>query len=189
MPPICAWYPMEADWEFEIGGDAPVIDAYWPGFVDLRNDVARAADLIECGQLPALADALVRLNEARSPVWTSKVDLFTPDCIDPYELGSTGDSAGAALACYIDLLPRSDQQWGAPGEVSSDCEWICDRLHALRLSGCRIDLVIRRAFSGSHTQDLGVTAYLTACSKGVGGARARLSECLKAFVDTLVPEK
>jgi hypothetical protein len=27
---------MEADWEFEVGGDAPVIDALWPGFVDLR---------------------------------------------------------------------------------------------------------------------------------------------------------
>jgi hypothetical protein len=27
---------LEADWEFEVGGDAPVIDALWPGFVDLR---------------------------------------------------------------------------------------------------------------------------------------------------------
>ena len=29
--------PMEADWELEIGGDAPVIEADWPGFVDLGN--------------------------------------------------------------------------------------------------------------------------------------------------------
>ncbi len=29
---------MEADWEFEVGGDAPVIEAHWPGFVDLRQN-------------------------------------------------------------------------------------------------------------------------------------------------------
>ena len=28
---------MEADWEFEVGGDAPVIEALWAGFVDLRS--------------------------------------------------------------------------------------------------------------------------------------------------------
>ena len=27
---------MEADWEVEIGGGAPVIDACWDGYVDLR---------------------------------------------------------------------------------------------------------------------------------------------------------
>ena len=29
---------MEADWEFEIGGGAPVIDAPGPGFVDLQHE-------------------------------------------------------------------------------------------------------------------------------------------------------
>jgi len=38
---------MEADWEFEVGPDtaglaAPVIDACWPGFVDLRHNPERA---------------------------------------------------------------------------------------------------------------------------------------------------
>ena len=28
---------MEADWEVEVGGGAPVIEAFWPGFVDLRG--------------------------------------------------------------------------------------------------------------------------------------------------------
>ena len=28
---------MEADWEFEVGGEAPVIEASWEGFIDLRN--------------------------------------------------------------------------------------------------------------------------------------------------------
>jgi hypothetical protein len=38
---------MEADWEFEVGGDAPVIEAPWPGFVDLRLHPERAWQLSE----------------------------------------------------------------------------------------------------------------------------------------------
>src|SRR4051812_38986462 len=53
---------MEADWEFEIGGDAPVIEANWKGFVDLCAHPERVSELTECGELPALAEALVRLN-------------------------------------------------------------------------------------------------------------------------------
>jgi hypothetical protein len=69
---------MEADWEFEVEGEtaaaeapipeAPIIDACWPGFVDLRRNPERAWDLPEARQLPALAEALARLNAAASPV-------------------------------------------------------------------------------------------------------------------------
>ena len=38
---------MEADWEIEIGGDAPVIEAHWFGFVDLRIEPSRANELPE----------------------------------------------------------------------------------------------------------------------------------------------
>jgi hypothetical protein len=53
---------MEADWEFEVGPDAaglaaPVIDALWPGFVDLRRAPELAWHLPEAAQLPALAEA------------------------------------------------------------------------------------------------------------------------------------
>ena len=39
--------PMEADWEMEIGGSAPVIDAFWAGFEDLRRSPERAGALPE----------------------------------------------------------------------------------------------------------------------------------------------
>jgi hypothetical protein len=71
---------MEADWEFEVGGDAtvpeaPIIDACWSGFVDLQSAPERARLLPEASQFPALADALVKLNGVGSPVWTSKCDF------------------------------------------------------------------------------------------------------------------
>ena len=70
---------MEADWEIEIGGGAPIIEAHWSGLVDLRVNPERARLLPEAQQLPALCHALVRLNAPASPVWTSKCDVFVPD--------------------------------------------------------------------------------------------------------------
>jgi hypothetical protein len=179
---------MEADWEFEIGGDAPVIDAHWNGFVDLRADPARAAELTECSQLPGLGDALARLNGAASPVWTSKADVFAPDPIDPDELEAASECARAALACYIDVLARDEQQWKDRGAVESACRRMCDLLHAWNLDRCRADLVVRQAFLGPDREGLGVTVYATACGTDTDGAKARLVECLDALVRVLVPE-
>jgi hypothetical protein len=182
---------MEADWEFEIGGDAPVIETEWAGFVDLRVDSSRIADLVECRELPALAEALVRLNAACSPVWTSKTDLFVPDHVDADELDATGAGSGEALACYIDLLPSDAREWKTPGVVELNLRQICVRLRGVKLRDCRVDLVVRRAFAGAVVRDpavldLGVTAYLTAIGNGPDAAKARLSECLTAFVDVLI---
>jgi len=69
---------MEADWEVEIGGGAPIIDACWDGLVHLQTAPERAAELPEAADLPRLAEALVRLNAPRSPVWTSKCDVWPP---------------------------------------------------------------------------------------------------------------
>jgi len=46
---------MEAAWEVELGGEAPVIEAIWPGFVDLRLHPEQAWQLPEAAQLHALA--------------------------------------------------------------------------------------------------------------------------------------
>ena len=105
---------MEADWEIEIGGHAPVIDACWEGFVDLRHAPGRAAELSEARDLPALADALARLNGPSSPLWTSKCDVWRPESFDPDELDAPGRTGENAIACYIDLLPHSHRPWRDP---------------------------------------------------------------------------
>ena len=125
------------------------IEAHWPGFVDLRSSPERAWQLPEAAQLPALAEALAKLNAAASPVWTSKCDFWPrlePDEFDPDELDAPPGCADHAMGCYIDLLPRSDRQWAQPAMAAAACKRVCGLLRAVPLRCCRVDLVIRRAF-------------------------------------------
>ncbi|MGA8088894.1 MAG: hypothetical protein WCA10_16580 [Terracidiphilus sp.] len=177
---------MEADWEFEVGGDAPIIEAHWPGFVDLREDLRRAAELTEARLLQGLADALVRMNATNSPVWTSKTDVFDPGRLDADELDATREEAQHAIACYVDLLMRSDQQWNSQFKAEQSCREVCARLREIPLRCCRVDLVVRRALIEPERDDLGATAYLTACGRTDCDARSRLAECLAAFAAAIV---
>lgn len=175
---------MEADWEFEVGGKAPVIEALWAGFVDLRQYPKRARELPEALGFPALAAALVALNGPGSPVWTSKCDtwmIVEPERVDPGELDAEPASAAHAVSCYIDLLPRKDRQWSPPNQTEAWCKELCARLRLLPLRCCRADLVIRRAVIGSDLNRLGITAYLTACGESPAEAHRALDATLAAF--------
>jgi hypothetical protein len=171
---------MESDWEIEIGGDAPVIDADWPGFVDLRVSPARVNELPETLWQGGLAEALVRLNASGSPVWTCKTDVFVPERVDPDELDAPHDAATQAVSCYIDLLMRSDQAWNLPSDAEQACRNFCALLREIRLQCCRVDFVIRKAVFEGAT-DLGATVYLTGCGRTLMDAETRLGECLAVF--------
>lgn len=179
---------MEADWEFEVGGDAPVIEAMWPDFVDLRSSPERARQLPEAAQLPALAEALAKLNAATSPVWTSKSDFWPhleSDAYDPDEMDAPSGCAACAMGCYIDLLPKSDQQWADPDLAAAACKQVCHLLRAVPLRCCRADLVIRRAFITPQRMGLGITAYVTACGASESEAAVALQAALAAFADAV----
>lgn len=180
---------MEADWEVEIGGDAPVIDGCWDGLVDLRRAPERAAELTESRQLSGLAEALTKLNSAVSPVWTSKCDVWRPEEFAPDEMEATDEEGKWAVACYIDLLPRTDQQWKSPEAAVDACRSVCCYLHEVRLGNCRADLIVRRAWIGSQHQSLGITAYLTGCGRSLDRARAVLTMALRALVGAIVTEE
>jgi hypothetical protein len=177
---------MEADWEMEIGGDAPVIEAYWPGFVNLRDEPWRVNEIAETHEVSGLAAALLRLNGLKSPVWTSKSDVFLLDEFDPDELSATREEAKFAMACYVDLLMRSDQIWSFPFKAEQACRAICDGLREVPLRCCRVDLVVRRALV-ADVNDLGATIYLTGCGRTLEDARNRLGECLDAFARVIAP--
>jgi hypothetical protein len=184
---------MEADWEVEVGAGAPAIEAHWPGFVDLRLHPERAWQLPEAAQLPALPEALAKLNAAASPVWTSKCDFWPvvePNEFDPDELDAPPGCAAHALGCYIDLLPRGDRQWETPAAAAAACKWLCGLLRAVPLRCCRVDFVVRRAFiapdlTGPAPLDLGITAYLTACGPSAAEAAQTLAATLEALAGVL----
>lgn len=176
---------MEADWEVEIGDEAPLIDACWDGFVDLRRAPEQAIRLPETKDFTALAEALVRLNAPSSPVWTSKCDLWEPEAFDPDELDAPAGAGKHAMACYIDLLPRGDRPWPGAAPAIGFCRQVCAILRDMPLRCCRADLVVRRAYMDPDRQDPGVTVYLTACGPALADARAALASGLTAFANAL----
>jgi hypothetical protein len=185
---------VEADWEFEVGGDAPVIDACWPGFIDLRLNPDHALDLEEAAALPGLAKALGCLNGAASPVWTVKCDVWRITDraeFDADELDAPSESTTYAMGCYIDILPGGDQQWITPHAASAVCIRFCDLLRAVPLRCCRADLIVRRALLQTDESDvaaLGATAYFTACGPTEKSAEGALEAALSAFASALVPQ-
>ena len=184
---------MEADWEFEVGPDeaglaAPVIDTLWPGFVDLRRDPEQAWHLPEAAQLPALAEALAKLNASASPVWTCKCDFWPRLEADEYNAGELDAPPGCiahAMCCYLDLLPRDSARWAQPAMAAAACKRVCRLLYAVPLGCCRADLVIRRAFITADGIDLGITAYLTSCGPSSAEAERTLAAALTALTDAL----
>lgn len=176
---------MEADWEFEIVPDAPVIDAAWDGLVDLGAAPGRVREIAETVLVPGLADVLVRLNAAASPVRTSKCDVWTPQPVDPDELDAAPAEAPCALACYIDLLSRNPFDWAGPALAEAFGRALCAALRAIPLRCCRADLVVRRALVLPGQETLGITAYLVACATDRSGAESMLAQALAAFADSI----
>jgi hypothetical protein len=159
---------MEADWEIEIGGGAPVIEALWTGFIDLRQNPERIGEIAEAAAFPALARLLTALNGAGSPLWTAKCDLWQPD-------NEEGCPSGSSLACYIDLLPREGMVFADWKQAECFCRECIARLdqrppiaspsvpqhkNSFKLS---LDLIVRQAVAG-NVEGFGVTAYLSVVS-------------------------
>ena len=141
--------------------------------------------------MPTLAEALVRLNGLHSPVWTSKCDVWPvldSNAFDAGELDAPQDEATHAWACYIDLLPKSDQQWITPQMAAHWCQAWCKHLRAVPQTHSRVDLIVRDALIAPELMDHGVTAYLTACGRTSEEANATLARALHAFANTLCPD-
>ena len=186
---------MEADWEVELGPDAPVLDALWYGWVDLRANPERLAEVAEAAHFPPLGAALLALNSANSPLWTAKCDLWhlrpAPDSakpdpddaadFDPDELDADPAETAFALACYLDCLPRAGTVFPTLATAESWARTAVTHLRAAHLRCCRADLVLRRAVA-TNADGLGITTYLTACGPTEAPARQNLAQALAAFV-------
>ena len=208
---------MEADWEIEVGGGAPVIDALWSGFVDLRQAPERIEELSEALAFAPLAKFLVRVNGAASSLWSSKCDVWEPaveaeadpdriepavDSIEPIcsKAGARTTGVSAGLACYIDLLPRRNLLFTQWEEAESFCRTCVERLESVDLLVGQVDLIVRQAIAG-ETEGFGITAYVsvvgTAPLTNAGQTReqglergwlgAALGAALEALADSITP--
>ncbi len=181
---------MDADWEVEIGGGAPIIEAHWPGFVDLRRRPERIGEIAEVGNLSALADLLLKMNARPSPLWTSKCDVWIPEA--------------GALACYVDLLPRDANAFSEWRNVERFCQKWARRLsaregpeisasakiHPIQIAGhdaeseAAITLVVRQAIT-SQWEGFGITAYFSAGPSSVQVAEVAISAAMVAFSNAI----
>jgi hypothetical protein len=169
---------MEADWEVEVGGGAPVVEARWTGFVDLRGNPERITEIAEAAAFPALGSLLLSLNKAESPVWTAKCDLWEPEL---EALGGDTDAGvNAALACYVDVLPRDGEVFTTLEQAEEFCRNWVGRLHGASALRGRVDLIVRQAFA-NEVEGFGVCAYLT----GAGADRAAAARALEVALDML----
>lgn len=171
---------MLVDWEIELGGSAPLIDAAWPGFIDLRKNLARAADLDECREWPELLQPLIALNSATSALSTSKCDAWTihnfaAEDRDEYDAHIEDTHA---VACYIDLLA-----WPDHDSASELCRALKNELTRIDLPSSRIDLIVRRALLLGELEAFGITAYTAGCGPTESLARAHLADALTALVN------
>jgi hypothetical protein len=169
---------MDADYEVEIGGGAPVIEALWPGFVDLRRSPERIGQIQEAVAFAPLATLLLALNGDRSPLWTSKCDQWERD---PAEIAA-GDRYG--LACYVDFLPVQGAVFPRWQQAEAFCmQWV-GRLGPVQAPRCRVELIVRQAFAG-ESEGFGVTAYLSASGRKRSEAADAFAAFMVAFADAI----
>lgn len=177
---------MECDWEVEIGADAPVIDAEWEGYVDLRTAPVRIDELSEAAGTPILAETLVRLNSPASGFRTIKCDVWTVEEFDPDEMDSDRDKATSAQACYIDLIPVNAGIASTLDGVADWCRRLCLDLRTRPSRQCRVDAIVRRAFATAEIEGIGVTVYVTACGPSARESAAVLAGALRALADSVL---
>jgi hypothetical protein len=182
---------MDVDWEVEIGGDAPVIEAQWSGLIDLRTHPQRIDEIFEVSSVPQLGDLLLALNSENSPVWTSKCDVWEPE--------------PNANGCYVDMLPREPQLFGDWKEMERFCQAVVRRIapkaedDALEnpkasraflvadgsAEDTSLNLIIRRAVNGGD-EGFGITAYFAAANSQVRGAKSELGALMGKFLDAMM---
>jgi len=174
---------MQADWEVEIGGGAPVIDALWPGFINLRRNPERITEIQEAAAFPPLAALLLALNSPQSPLWTAKCDLWQPEPGSLPEPDSDPDPA-FALACYVDLLPAQTQvfaQWQSAEHLCR--EWVA-LLASVAAPHAQVELIVRQAIA-AELDGFAITAYLAASGPDESAAADHLAVAMSAFVRAL----
>lgn len=178
---------MEADWSVEIGADLPEIVVPWEGFVDLRTAPETVNAIEEAAIYRELRGALLILNAASSPVFTSKCDLWTLDAedIDPLEFESDPASARVGMTSYIDVVARDARLFSSFAQHERCARLLVERLRQLDIRNGRADIVIRAA-SVEEEDGFALTIYAAGCGANAVNARPAWESVLHATIETAV---
>lgn len=182
---------MDIDWEVEIGGGAPVIEAEWAGFVDLHEDPRGVSKIPEAVSFPPLGNLLSAINADNSPWWTSKCDFWQPEPL--------------TSACYVDVLPRATSvfaNWQEAEKVCRACVACMNQSATVALKQSMslgahdppqsrdvpeisINLVVRAAIAREQ-EGFGITAYMSGKAAGAEDSYAALACAMDIITNALL---
>ncbi len=171
---------MEADWSIEIGADLPAIIVPWDGFVDLRQNLSLVSRIEEAAGSSGLAQALIKLNQEPSPVFTSKCDLWplSEDEIDPLEFDAGKQEAKLGIACYVDIVAREAGLFTSFTAMEAWVRAVTDELRQVSMPQSRAELVVRTA-NVDTLEGFAITLYVAACAATEIAARRILGAALE----------
>lgn len=139
-----------------------------------------ASDLPETAASPVLTQWLITLNQAASPVFTSKCDIWSlsADEIDPLEFDAVREDAKQGLACYIDIVARPASLFSSFHAHEIWVRSVTHEMHQAKLRQARSELVVRQA--SVHEQDgYAVTLYVAACGATEDAVRSIFGTALE----------
>ena len=171
---------MEADWAAEIGPDLPVIEADWPGLLDLRSDPKAVESIPEAAEYPAVREVLLQLNAPESPARTTKCDVWTlgAEEIDPLEFGWESGAELGGLACYIDVVAMDPEVFASFERHEAWARRAVKEMRDARAGPGRVDLVIRAA-RATGSDGFAMTLYAAGCGPDPHSAEASWAAALR----------
>ena len=173
---------MEADWSVELGAGLPVIDADWPGFVDLRRNPELVDSIPEAAAELVLREALAILNAAGSLVYTCKCDVWvlSAEEIDPDEFGcAAGHTCATGLASWIDVIARDPRLFASFEAHEAWMRGATEMVRAESASCSRVEWVVRSALAGGR-DGFGITVYAAGCGSDTKAAHAAWERAVRA---------
>ncbi|HSY00964.1 MAG TPA: hypothetical protein VK819_02375 [Acidobacteriaceae bacterium] len=180
---------MEADWSAEIGPNLPIIEADWPGFVELRDHPESLLQIPEAAPFEAMREVLTSLNAPASPLMTAKCDIWTlnSDELDPSEFDFPPEEVRTGMACYIDILVRDPDGCRSFAHHDRWARAAIQQLRALPITHGRVDLIVRAADRDGQS-GFGVTLYAAGCGTDPFTAQAAWEAVVRAAVTVTIAE-
>ncbi len=164
-------------------------------FLDLRAEPFDLGEVVEADQYPTLRRALRSLNAPRSPVFTSKCDVWTLSPEDGaekleslrLELDLDDDEVAFGLCSYIDVLWRERAVFASAHVATGRLARLTRRAARLPHTEAAFEAVLRPAVVDLRgpLEGFGATLYVTAVAADPETAQSRWEAALDSLVALL----